>query len=102
MNKHKVNLQLWKGPNRHKCTTYQAESKRVTFYTSWMVSFCGARSGKTFISYDKIKLYLKNQALEIENGGQGQMRSSRGMLWKVPSSMNYTFAASMEQTELYL
>ena len=70
--------------NRHKCFTTQAESKRVFFTplewfhliqifealpTQWRKSLtsCGPKSGKTFFLYDQIKLYLKNQAVQIEN-----------------------------------
>ena len=37
--------------------------------TQWRKSLtsCGPKSGKTFSFYDQIKLYLKNQAVQIEN-----------------------------------
>ena len=37
--------------------------------TQWRKSLtsCGPKSGKTFFLYDQIKLYLKNQAVQIEN-----------------------------------
>ena len=37
--------------------------------TQWRKSLtsCGHKSGKTFFLYDQIKLYLKNQAVQIEN-----------------------------------
>ena len=68
--------------NRHKCFTSQAESKRVTFHTSWIVSVNSnfwdpansmakildiLRTQKWLFLYDQIKLCLKNQAIQIEN-----------------------------------
>ena len=71
-----------KSRSRHKCFTSQAESKRVTFHTSWIVSVNSnfwdpansmakildiLRTQKWLFLYDQIKLCLKNQAIQIEN-----------------------------------